>query len=221
MKTNRIKIEGIVFLAIASLLTTLSVASAQDERVLNLAYSTLTQEERELYLKTPEELKDDYVRSIRELAAGLFAPLGKETEPREYSAEEKPYVGESGTLTPEQVAAVKTFVDPRLENPPRALTDDEKKSVAQAFDLSDFDFRLRELAFESAAADFLGQSRGAHQAQAHGKEQKQGDQKLCCLHDVSPLQWIARLDTLRCHTTLLYHERPGFARLISSLCDKI
>lgn len=156
MKTNRIKIEGIVFLAIASLLTTFSVASAQDERVLNLAYSTLTQEERELYLKTPEEQKEEYVRSVRELAAGLFATLGKETEPREYSAEEKPYVGESGTLTPEQVAAVKTFVDPRLENPPRALTDDEKKSVAQAFDLSDFDFRLRELAFESAAADFLG-----------------------------------------------------------------
>ena len=156
MKTNRIKIEGIVFLAIASLLTTFSVASAQDERVLNLAYSTLTQEERELYLKTPEEQKEEYVRSVRELAAGLFATLGKETEPREYSAEEKPYVGESGTLTPEQVAAVKMFVDPRLENPPRALTDDEKKSVAQAFDLSDFDFRLRELAFESAAADFLG-----------------------------------------------------------------
>ncbi len=48
-------IEGIVFLAIASLLTTFSAASAQDERVLNLAYSTLSQEERELYLKTPEE----------------------------------------------------------------------------------------------------------------------------------------------------------------------
>ena len=114
MKTYRIKVEGIVFLAIASLLTTFSVASAQDERVLNLAYSTLTQEERELYLKTPEEQKDDYVRSVRELAAGLFAPLGKETEPREYSAEEKPYVGESGTLTPEQVAAVKRSSIPAL-----------------------------------------------------------------------------------------------------------
>ena len=66
MKTYRIKVEGIVFLAIASLLTTFSVASAQDERVLNLAYSTLTQEERELYLKTPEEQKEEYVRSVRE-----------------------------------------------------------------------------------------------------------------------------------------------------------
>ena len=99
--------------------------SAQYEEARRLALAAMSPQERDVFEQTSEETRKEYAQTVRDAAAKLFESLGKESEARKYSEEERPYVGEEGRLTPEQVAALKTFVDPALESPRRDLGADE------------------------------------------------------------------------------------------------
>ena len=132
--------------------------SAQYEEARRLALAAMSPQERDVFEQTSEETRKEYAQTVRDAAAKLFESLGKESEARKYSEEERPYVGEEGRLTPEQVAALKTFVDPALESPRRDLGADEIQAVAQAYDLSEDDVALKNRALRARLDVFAGGS---------------------------------------------------------------
>ena len=139
-------------------LTLPAPASAQFEEARRLALAAMSPEERDVFEQTSEKTREEFAQTVRDSAAKLFESLGKEPETRKYSEEERPYVGEEGRLTPEQIAALKTFVDPALETPRRDLNADEIKTVAQAFDLSEDDVALKNSALRARLDVFAGDS---------------------------------------------------------------
>lgn len=147
-----------VVCAVLFCLTLPAPASAQYEEARRLALAAMSSEERDVFEQTSEKTREEFAQTVRDSAAKLFAALGKEPETRKYSEEERPYVGEEGRLTQEQVAALKTFVDPALEAPRRDLNADEIKTVAQAFDLSEDDVALKNRALRARLDVFAGDS---------------------------------------------------------------
>ena len=131
-------------------------ADSWQSRKQEFFLSTLEKSDQENFAKSPEEWRREYASGVWKAAARLFEPRGTESEPREYAPEERELIGEKGRLSEAQVAALKTFVAPYLEIPRRALTDDEKTAVADAFSLSKdrLDFMAR--AFESFLRDSYG-----------------------------------------------------------------
>ena len=154
--TNTFRI-AVVF-AVLACLTLPASAAAQYEEARRLALAAMSPEERDVFEQTSEETRHEFAQTVRDDAAKLFAALGKEPEARKYSEEERPYVGEEGRLTQDQVAALKTFVDPALETPRRDLNVDEIKTVAQAFDLSEDDVALKNRALRARLDLFAGDS---------------------------------------------------------------
>ena len=154
--TNTFRI-AVVF-AVLACLTLPASAAAQYEEARRLAFAAMSPEERDVFEQTSEETRHEFAQTVRDDAAKLFATLGKEPEARKYSEEERPYVGEEGRLTQDQVAALKTFVDPALETPRRDLNVDEIKTVAQAFDLSEDDVALKNRALRARLNLFAGDS---------------------------------------------------------------
>lgn len=147
-----------VVCAVLFCLTLPAPASAQYEEARRLALAAMSPEERDVFEQTSEKTREEFAQTVRDSAAKLFESLGKEPETRKYSEEERPYVGEEGRLTQEQVAALKTFVDPALEAPRRDLNADEIKIVAQAFDLSEDDVALKNRALRARLDVFAGDS---------------------------------------------------------------
>ena len=150
----------VVLLTIVVFCAALAPAPAQDEQTRQLALETLNEREKTLLTQTPEELKAQYVRNVRESALKLFSRYGTEAQDREYAPEERDYAGERGRLSQEQVAALKTFVAPFLEEPPRALTQEERQTVAKAFALADDDVALKEIAFKAYVVEIWGDAPG-------------------------------------------------------------